>query len=59
MDENAISVQCVIHGCFARVIGAERCKAHGGQPTYEWTDSPFGEVEYVFNKERGYETTAA
>ena len=52
MDENSISVLCEIDGCFVRLIGAERCSEHGGSPTYEWTDSEFGDVNFqVFNRQ--------
>lgn len=46
-DINLISVNCAISGCFANVIGDTRCSAHGGHPTYQWTDLPFGEVEWT------------
>lgn len=41
-----MSVPCGISGCYARVIGDTRCSEHGGQPVYEWTDSPWGDVTY-------------
>ena len=46
LDENAISVPCAISGCFARIIGDTYCHEHGGQPSYEWRVSDFGDVEY-------------
>lgn len=40
-----ISVLCAISGCAARVHGDVRCKAHGGDPIYQWTPGLFGDDE--------------
>lgn len=44
MDDT--SVKCEIDGCFAHVHGAVRCRAHGGDPFYEWTTSVFGITDW-------------
>ena len=46
MDEQGTSVKCQIDGCFAQVHGDVRCRAHGGDPFYEWTTSIFGLTEW-------------
>lgn len=46
LDENAISVPCAIDGCNTRVYGDVRCPEHGGDPTYSWTTSDWGETTY-------------
>lgn len=51
MDENAISVQCKIEGCNARVHGDVKCKEHGGDPLYQWRHSDWGNTVYSVRKE--------
>ena len=50
LDENAISVQCRIEACNARVNGDVRCSEHGGDPTYEWRHSDWGTTEYRYGQ---------
>ena len=48
---NAITVPCLIEGCFARVYNDVRCREHGGDPDYEWRTDIWGDVKYAARPE--------
>jgi hypothetical protein len=47
-DDNfdMVGQPCMIEGCFATVVGADRCAEHGGKPTMEWRTDAFGAVTF-------------
>jgi hypothetical protein len=53
LDENAISVPCRMSGCEKRVYRDVRCREHGGDPDYEWSESLYGDVKYTIKQTPG------
>lgn len=48
-----ITTSCTIEGCHARVLGAERCFEHGGEPTLELRTDMWGNATYRFGPQEG------